>query len=326
MKGKTVVVAMDWSQKKADLTRLFILLGFLWVVVLCLVGLVSWYAAKATFKPLQELTDQAASLSGSDLSGRLLSKDGAEFGAFAEQLNGLLAKIESTARREEQFASDAAHELRTPLTTLLVRLETCLMQDRSNQEYKSTISALIPEVNRLARLVELLLLSTRGNVEPAPAISAKACAEKVVARWRDRFEENSVHLQVVLEDVWIHICPEELESVLNNLLENAFRFSPPGSTTKAEVSGRDSWGILKVLDEGPGIAPEKLTEIFERLKTQEGFQGRPHGGFGIGLSVCRTIVHSRGGSIRAENLHPGAAFIIELPRARGARNQPVAWQ
>ncbi len=307
-KGNTLVVAIDWTQKRGDLNKLFGLLACLWVVVLGLVGTVSWYAAKATFKPLQELTDQAASLGGSDLSGRLRLLDGAEFGVFADRLNDLLAKIESTARREEQFAADAAHELRTPLTTLLVRLETCLMQERSPQEYKAQIAALIPDVERLARLVELLLLSTRGKVEAAPAISVKNCVEKTVARWRDRFEEGGVHLQAAIEDVWTPIRPEELESVLDNLLENALRFSPPATTTKVEVSVGDLFGVVKVSDEGPGIAPHMLGEIFDRLKTQEGLLSRPHGGFGIGLSVCRTIVNSRGGSIRAENLNPGAAF------------------
>lgn len=311
--GCTLCATLDWTEKGGELTKLDQVLFLLWILVELIVGAVSWYTAKATFKPLQELTQQAATESGVNLSARLHSKDSAEFGSFAIQLNFLLDRIEETTKRQEQFAADAAHELRTPLTTLLARLETSLMNPRSEEEYRALVASLVPEVERLSRLVELLLRSTRSDLEPAPLVELKPLVELAVARWRDRFEERGVHLVASLASAQAGIRPEELQSVLDNLLENALRYSPLESTVSISLAPSDGTACITVSDQGPGVPPELLPSIFDRLTTGETSRTKASGGFGIGLAICKSIVVARGGNISAENRDPGAAFTVVLP-------------
>jgi signal transduction histidine kinase len=312
---RTLIASLDWTPKRAELVRLWISLAVLWCLVQILVGGVSWYAAAATFKPLHDLTEQAAAVSGSDLTARLHSHDSAEFGAFAAQLNLLLERIEATAKREEQFASDAAHELRTPLTTLLAGLETGLLRDRTPEEYRTLLASLVPEVERLSRLVELLLSSARSNLEPAAPVDLKPVIEKAATRWRDRFEDSGVHLEYRLESVCSAIRPEEVDSVLDNLLENALRYSPRGTTSRVELSAVGGEALIQVSDEGPGIPPELMAVIFDRLMTGESSRSRIQGGFGIGLSICQSIVLARQGRISVRNTSPGACFSVHLTSA-----------
>jgi two-component system heavy metal sensor histidine kinase CusS len=310
--GVTIAGTQDWTGEASSLRRLDFSMVGLWLLLQVIIAGVSWFVARSTFKPLDDLTRQAAQLSGNDLAMRLSSEDVAEFGSFADQLNLLLNRIEVTARREEQFAADAAHELRTPLTVLMASLETSLTKNRSAEEYRHQMSEMVPEVERLARLVELLLRSTRGTPDPAGAMDIKGAAELAVARWRDRFEETGVHLEARLEEARSSITEEELDSVMDNLLENALRHSPAGSTAVVSLQTEDDSVYLRVADQGNGIAPDLVEHIFERLTTGEKSRSKASGGYGIGLALCQSILRSRGGDIRLTNNAGGAEFTVTL--------------
>lgn len=314
--GKFVLVgAADWTQTESDLNREGALLFVLWFVMEGIIGLVSWNAARATFRPLRDLTEQAATLSGTDLSGRLDSSDRAEFGEFAAQLNALLDRIEATARREEQFASDAAHELRTPLAVLKAKLETALLKERPAAEYRATCQSLVPEVDRLTHLVEMLLRSARATVAPAPIIDVSITVDETISHWLDRFEGQGVHLEASVpeEAVCVAIFPEELRTVLNNLLDNALKFSPKNSSCRVDLCAEEDSAVMRMSDQGPGIPADMLDSIFERFTQAD--DSRASQGHGIGLAICRGIVKARGGLITARNLSPGAEFTVRLPCA-----------
>ena len=107
-----------------------------------------------------------------------------------------------------------------------------------------------------------------------------------------------------------------MDVVLDNLLSNALRISPPDSTCRISVmKAASDRAIIAVEDEGPGLPPELGDRIFERFTRGDEGRNRMHGGFGIGLSVCRRILTSREGNIRAEPGAVGARFLIDLPTA-----------
>jgi signal transduction histidine kinase len=317
-KDYLVVGAVDWKLTQSRLHRFSLILLFLWFFMVLLVGVVSWFAAAATFKPLLILTEQAAEFGGHDLSHRLETGDKAEFGDFTKQLNQLLARVEETAKREEQFAADAAHELRTPLAILRGRVESTLLKPRNIGEYQTALNALLPEVDRLTRLVEMLLRSATATHESAPITELSAVIQETGARWLDRFAEQGVTLDVQAEEVYSQIWPEELQCIVDNFLGNALRVAPKGSKCTVVLEVVNNRAVVRVADEGAGVPEELIGKVFERFTRGAPSRNRNLGGFGIGLAVCKTIVTTRGGSISVRNRKPGAEFKIELQKVSPA--------
>jgi signal transduction histidine kinase len=292
---------LDWTEWTSSLRELTVAFLILFPVLVGIVAFVTWQSAKATFRPLQEMSFQAAAIGGSDFTARIDVEDAAEFGLFAAQLNALLARIEEAVRAQEQFAADAAHELRTPLTVMRGKIETALMTSRTPEEYSKTLKALLKEVDRLTRLSEALLESARPGRTNAPVLNVEPAVWEVASRWLDRFVAKKVRLEVNSGPANVNIRREEIACVLDNLLANALRYSPPGSCCEISLSESDSGA-------------------FERFWREDGARSRGSGGFGIGLAVCKRLVESRNGKISIDSSYQkGARLCINFP----ASGQPA---
>lgn len=307
--NRRVVVVMDWDSRAAALHRLAEILVLLYLPLVGLVGGTTWLAARATFRPLESLTRQAAELGGTDVGRRLAVQDDAEFGSFAEQLNSMLDRLEAMVRRQEQFAADAAHELRTPLTIVRGKIETTLLRKREQGDYEKTLNAVLAEMERLSGLVEGLLQSARSVSEPAPPMNLRPAVELVTQRWKDPFRERNVRLSLEAEDAVACMKEDEIACILDNLLGNALRHSPSKSECRVRLYRASERAVLEVTDQGPGVSKELEGKVFERFVRGEPSRNRMKGGFGIGLSICKQILQSRHGYIEVENnLEGGATF------------------
>ncbi len=313
-KSQTVVVGTNWREISHGFKRLRLVFALLWAPLTFIVGLITWLTARSVFKPLARLTEQASAISGSKLTDRLIISDRAEFGELAQDLNRMLDRIEETVQREDQFASDAAHELRPPLAILRTRIETTLLRSRTSEEYVASHEFLLIELERLTRIVEALLRSTRAPVPVADPIDLEPCVLQAIARWQDSFVKSGVFLQVGHESCLVAMTPEEIAIVVDNLLDNALRFSNDGDTVKVKLHQDGTTGILSVCDEGPGIPSELGAKIFERFVRSGDDRNRSSGGAGIGLSVCHKVLSSRGGSIAIRDHSPkGACLECRIP-------------
>ena len=308
----TVVAVVGWETRQRAIRRFESILTALWFPMVALFGVVAWSSSRSTFVPLQRLSRQAETLSAENLSARLQPESG-EYAEFAERLNRFLDRIEQSVRREERFVSDAAHELRTPLTVMRGRLETALLKTRSPEEYRATLQELGVETERLAGLVEVLLQSAtlvQGNV---PGIDLQEQAERAHARWVDRFTDQGAELVLESDPAVAPLLAREFDVLVDNLLSNALKASPSGTVCLFRLSSSNGWVRIEVVDQGPGIPPERSEEIFERFARLDEGRSRIEGGFGIGLAVCRRIAEGRGGRVYLRPTATGAHFIIELP-------------
>ena len=320
-KGQTVVIGVDLTDTQRGLSRLNHILFILWFPLTMTVWLITGATAKAVFRPLERLTAQAVEMSGNDLAERLDTADQAEFGAFALQLNAMLERIQSTVKRGEQFSQDAAHELRTPLAILRTRLETSLLQPRTPAEYQETLARAVKDIERLTNLSESLLRSARGDAGPAPPADLVSFLDLAPERWRTRFYSRSVDLvfdagSTATNRPRSKILPDELAIVIDNLLDNALRYSPPASTVTIRLAREGNLASVTVRDQGMGVPPDLGDRIFDRLVRADDSRNRESGGAGIGLAVCRQIIQSRGGQMFQSN-HPegGAEIGFTLPIA-----------
>lgn len=288
-------------------------LSGLWVLLVMAFGGITWLAAGATFRPLLRLANRAETLGHRNLSERLGVGEEGEYAAFADSLNRFLDRLEESVRREEQFVADAAHELRTPLTVLRGEVETTLKRNRTSDEYQSCLKTVLAESNRLSALVESLLLSASKADAGAETLCVEEQAERIHARWVDRFAEHGVQLTLSLAPTLARLSPIELDVILDNLLSNALKASEPSTTCHLVVKSQGGRAFLEVLDEGPGIPEASRERIFDRFARGDEGRNRTMGGFGVGLAVCRRIVENRSGRIFVGDSDKGARFVVELP-------------
>ena len=240
-------------------------------------------------------------------------------GAFRDMTNALYSRIEAI----ESFAADVAHELKNPLTSLRSAVET--LPVAKTEESRARLLAIIQhDVRRLDRLISDISDASRLDAElqrqdAAPVDFAKLLTT-LVAVANEVKRDDGVKVTLRFEGGGAFQVPghdSRLGQIVDNLIENARSFSPPGGTVRITCRRlRDRIEIL-VDDDGPGVRPDALEKIFERFYTD-----RPHQGFGqnsgLGLSISKQIVDAHGGAIWVENRLGGAGPDGE-PKVLGAR-------
>jgi len=263
---------------------------------------------------------QSSLFANDDLSLlRVLASQIATFMVLHELLShaAALQAREEAARLKEDFLSAAAHDLKTPLTTLLGHAQ--LMQRRLRRDPRWTpdpapLDRMVEEALRLRRLVEDLLDASRsergGFIATLDVLDLDALAREVVAQMSAPEHE----FVVVGERATTTADRTRLRQVIQNLVENAVKYSPGGGNVTLEVWQKDGEARLSVHDEGVGIPPDDLPAIFERFQRGSRASDRRFAGMGVGLYLCKSIVEEHGGRIWAESsLGHGSQFHVALP-------------
>ena len=243
---------------------------------------------------------------------------GPEFDQLATAFNGMAERLEASERLRRRLLADIAHEVRTPVATLDAYLEG--LEDGVTTLSPRTVEVLHAQVLRLTRLAEDLAAVTHAEsgdlrlrtVSTAPAELVAAA----VASARERYAAAGVDLtdEVApgLPDVVVD--RERIGQVLGNLLENALRHTPAGSSVQVAAGPTERGVVLSVSDRGEGIAAEHLPHVFERFYRADDARDRGHGGSGVGLAITKALVEAHGGTITAtsEGAGMGARFDVVL--------------
>jgi PAS domain S-box-containing protein len=255
---------------------------------------------------------------------------------LSDHLRRLAAELSEADTRKNEFLATLAHELRNPLAPLANMLEVLRIDDHDARARRQARDTMERQLRQLVRLVDDLLDLNRithnrlelrrADVELAPIL------RQAIEGARPLLHAAGQGLQVDLpaEPVYLHADPARLAQVFGNLLNNASRYSPPGSPValSARVAGDEV--RVSVRDNGIGIPPVKLQEIFEMFTQLDRSHARANGGLGIGLTLARRLVGMHGGSIEARSAGEGkgAEFIVRLtvlpaaPRVAPATARP----
>lgn len=268
-----------------------------------------WLTALRMTRPIERLTDASERIAATgELAADLPPAGRDEVGRLAGAFGTMLAALTRSREQQQRLVQDAGHELRTPLTSLRANVDTLARHPDLDPAVRDRVVAdLGSEVRELSALTEELLdLVVEGREsEPEqpidlPALLARSAAR--VERRRDR------RITVVAEPCTLHGRPTQLGRAIGNLLENAAKFSPPGSP----IELREVGGVVSVRDHGPGIDPGDLPHIFDRFYRADAARSLP--GSGLGLAIVAQIAADHGGSVRAENAPDGGAIVtIALP-------------
>lgn len=230
----------------------------------------------------------------------------------------LRAEAESTAK--DQFLAMLGHELRNPLAAIGGAIALSERHGHGSATAAEARAIIQRQSGHLAHLIDDLLDVSRmvgGKItlKPQPVDlgkKARSCLESL----RATRHMTGYELKVTTEPVWVNADPTRLEQMLNNLLVNAFKFTPPGGLVEVTVSACAQEAVLSVKDSGMGISPELLPHVFEMFVQGSASLDRAQGGLGIGLALVRQLASLHGGTVSADSAGPGqgSTFVVRLPR------------
>jgi signal transduction histidine kinase len=285
------------------------------------VGLaLAWFLASSLSRPLRNLAATARRLEAGDLEARAEVAGAAEQKEVSAAFNDMAERLSVVLAAQREFVANASHQLRTPLTGLRLRIESA--RAKSGPEAAAELGAAEREVERLARLLTSLLTLAREGDKPAAArpVSLARAAERAYERWAGAAEQDGRELELVGNgDATIAASEEDLAILLDNLIENALRYSP----TRVEVDwggdGADAW--LAVLDEGPGLEAGEEERLFDRFA--RGSAGSGRSGTGLGLAIVQTLAHRwRGEASLSNRLEGGTRAEVRFPAAATVKEEP----
>jgi len=329
MKGPheaTIVVRRHLENDMAKLHRFGFQIAGMAVGTL-LVGIIGgWWISGRMVQPIQMISETAAQISAANLDRRIdTSRLDQELVQLASVLNGTFERLETSFDRLTQFTADASHELRTPLAVIQSQMELALSQPRSIESYQETLETCLRSSERMRSLVDGLLLLARTNSDHAELrrerIDLRNIAEDAVAQLQDKAVSAGIDLECATPEsaVGVNADIRFLTQVPVNLIDNAIQHTPPGGKIFVVVRIEGTEAVLSIRDSGCGIAAEHLPHLFERFYRVDTGRSRKQGGSGLGLSICKSLVESHGGSISCESIvGEGATFLVRLPLSSGS--------
>ena len=257
----------------------------------------------------------------------LLDLNGQVFGAMVA-FRDATAEIELDQMKSE-FISMVSHELRSPLSHILASMELMREANLSSDQQQDLLNIIDAQSNRLNRFVEQILdvsLLEAGTVkvEQEP-VDLKRLIEQMIEAFETRVNTHRFELTVPERPTIVVGDDSKIQTVLDNLLENAVNYSPEGSRISIEVSDRDKEVVISVIDEGIGIPATQLERIFERFHRVNASDDQEQYGYGLGLYISKRLIEIQGGSIWAESeLERGSRFSFSLPKWSPASGEQVS--
>jgi two-component system, OmpR family, sensor kinase len=293
-----------------------LVLGSLAVVALLLGVAVAWLLAGSLSRPLASLAAAARRVGRGELGARAPVEGSSEQREVARAFNAMTGRLGRALESQRTFVANASHQLRTPLTGLRLRLEAAGLKAR-DPGLREELAAAEAESERLAALLRDLLVLAREErpADPEAAESLARAAGAARERWTGPAEEDGHELEVEGDaGIGVRSAGDDLAAILDNLLENALRYSPPDTPVRMEWSRDGDGAVLAVLDRGPGIAAGERGAVFERFYRGEAARGTP--GTGLGLAIVEALAARCGGSARlAARPGGGTRAEVRLPLA-----------
>jgi len=277
-----------------------------------LAALAIWWLAAHNLAPLDRLAREVRSRDARSLAPVPTGGLPDEVAPLASALNALLERLRSSLDSQRAFVADAAHELRSPLTALKLQLRL-LRQAGDDATRSAAIESVGAGIDRAARLIEQLLTLARSEPGAAPAppetVDLGELAREVLAAMHPLARDRGSEL--VLDAVGAVVVVGErsaLAAAVRNLIDNAIRYSPPGSRVDVRVWQQDGAGWLRVDDVGPGIPPAERERVFDRFYRRP---GAGEEGSGLGLAIVRSVADRHGATLTLDD-SPGRGLRATL--------------
>jgi two-component system OmpR family sensor kinase len=285
-------------------------------------GVLGVFLAQVALKPVNQIIATIHQITAENLKLRISIPDTKdEIKRLADTFNVMLSRLEYGFNSQRQFIEDLAHELKTPLSVLRGELEVTLKKMRSAPEYERVLASSLEEVNRISKIVADLLLLARFDssqmVLKMRSLDLGAMVQRLCQDIKILADEKNIRLSFLpREQIQVFGDEEKLKRLFINILDNAIKYTQPHGEVIVDMHKEGARASVSVTDTGVGIPQEELKYIFNRFYRVD--KSRSQGGFGLGLSIAKSIAEAHHGKIEVvSTLHKGTIFSIFLPFISG---------
>ena len=289
---------------------------------------VSIFLLSPVFSSLKHLKKQAQNIAGKDFSTEIETKGPIEFQELGQAFNDMSHNLQDTfqsldesEQEKRMMIAQLSHDIKTPITSIQATVEGILdgvIKEEERLHYLTTIGRQTERLNKLVEELDVLTPNAQAQ-DIADEEVEDVFLDQLLIESMSEFqlqieqEERDVYIQVKPESAKIKSHYNKLSRILVNLLNNAFKYSEPGTRIEVLAQLTEEELTISVKDEGQGILPEDLEKIFNRLYRVETSRNMKTGGHGLGLAIARELAHQLGGEITAESHYGiGSTFTFHL--------------
>lgn len=311
-----VTVVVNNAQESFGATAWCITAG-----VTLLGGVLAYFVSGRALKPLRAFAAQVERVQPDNLSEINLSEDvSTELQRCSASFNDMIGRLDEGFSAQRQFTGNAAHELRTPLALMQAQIELFASEHPTSQPQTAELLGLLQEqTERMSRMTKVLLeMSELHSVPCEDDIELGPLSEEVLTDLAPLAEHKDIVLNcsggalIIGSDTLLY-------RLVFNLVENAIRYSRPGSTVNVSICDNDSHVFLRVEDQGPGIPKQYRESIFQPFFRLDKSRSRAYGGAGLGLALVWEIAALHGGTVEVEaSSENGATMLTTLPKRTAA--------
>ncbi|WP_198082773.1 HAMP domain-containing sensor histidine kinase [Variovorax sp. E3] len=285
----------------------------------------AWLSVRLALRPWRQVSKETAERGPADLTPLSYTPPHKELKPLVQSINSLLQRVRDSTSRERSLIADAAHELRTPLAAMRVNVEA-LKEQSTDEDQRELMGNLLRSNDRAARLVGQLLQLMRSDAVSDTTLpvmlSFDALVQDRLAMIEGLASARDIELELVSEDrVPVLGERESLVSMIDNLINNAIKYSPAGGTVVVHVGHEGQQALLTVTDQGPGIPAALRERVFDRFFRNP---DQSQSGSGLGLAIVKSVVDRHGGDVTLGATPDGGLLVtVRLPLAMAETPQPM---
>ena len=295
---------------------------FVYAFIFTLLGIVllSFLSTNHISSQIEALNGAAISIAGGKFSTRVKTHGKSEVAQLGDAFNNMASQLENVDKRRSEFVSNASHELKTPLTSMKILTESVLYQDGLEEAvYKEFLSDINMEIDRLTNLINDLLMMTKlEDSEKVMHFTPHDITDltlRVVKMLTPIAEQKNIDLSLNMPEQILCDCePISLRQAINNLIDNAIKYTPEGGSVKVTVLTAQGNVYISIRDTGEGIPEADIPNIFDRFYRVDKARSRGSGGNGLGLYIVKQIINNHSGKVTVKSTpSKGSRFIMSIP-------------
>jgi two-component system OmpR family sensor kinase len=312
-----LLLAKSFEDSRELLDNLRNVLLILYPGVLLSLFLTMRYLAGKSIEPIRQIISKTNRITQSNLNERVpLVEPNDEIGQLTRSINELLERLEASLNREKQFTSDASHELRTPLSVLRGTLEVLIRKPRTPEEYVEKIKSAFSSIDRMTGTIDQLLALAReekGKFSVKEELELITFLEEITDQVASEQQRKISFRCETDAPIFVKANEQSLQMILNNLLQNAIKYSAPDQEVLVRTGLEDELPYIEICDFGRGIDQQHLEKIFDPFFREKDAVDRSIPGTGLGLAIVRKLALETGIRISVSSEKgKGSTFRLEL--------------